>query len=147
MKVLDGVPMKVLDLSLGDAAYALRGYCEVAAYCATLPADRLALNRAMAAGRLARAPVLGDLSEALKPRKFDLLATSAPTTGAEAARVARFVGASKPRYVFAAGTALVPLLAPLGYDSRWVTTHEPALRVVGRKVPLCVTVTLTERAT
>lgn len=32
-------------------------------------------------------------------------------------------------------------------DSRWVTTHEPTLRVVGRKVPLCVTVTLTERAT
>jgi len=31
-------------------------------------------------------------------------------------------------------------------DGRWVHTNEPTFRVVGRKVPLCVTVTLTERA-
>ena len=28
----------------------------------------------------------------------------------------------------------------------WVHTNEPTFRVVGRKVPLCVTVTMTERA-
>ena len=110
--------MKVLDMSLGDVAYALRGYCEVVAYVPP-PQDRPALNRAISAGRLPRAPVLGDVSEA--PRKFDMLGVSAPKTGADSARIARFVGASRPRYVFGAGTALVPLLAPLGYDSRWVT--------------------------